>query len=64
MKQFVLDHLANQCGQADRIVSFHREVDEADLLITLTGGKQIGVCVINRAIRLPEIKERYERNTS
>ncbi len=63
MKQFVIDYLANQCGQADRIVGFHRDTDEADLLITLTSGKRIGVCVINRAIRLPEIKERYERNT-
>lgn len=64
MKQFVLDYLSNKCGQADRVVSFEREVDEADLLVTLTGGRQIGICVINRAIRLPEIKERYEWNTS
>ncbi len=64
MKQFVIDYLANQCGQADRVVGFDREVAEADLLITLVSGKRIGICVINRAIRLPEIKERYERNTS
>ncbi len=63
MKQFVLDYLAKQCEQADRVVGFHRDLDEADLLITLISGKQIGVCVINRVIRLPEIKERYEHNT-
>ena len=63
MRQFVLDYLANQCGEASQIAGYRRETDEADLLITLADGKRIGVCVINRAIRLPEIKERYERNT-
>jgi len=63
MKQFVLDYLANQCGSAERVVSFRRETDEVDLLIVLDDGKKVGVFVINRAIRLLEIKERYERNT-
>jgi hypothetical protein len=63
MRQFVLDYLAIECGKARQIVACRRETDEADLLITLADGKRIAVCVINRAIRLPEIKERYERNT-
>ena len=64
MRQFVLDYLAQQCGTATQIAGFRRETEEADLLITLASGKRIAVCVINRAIRLPEIKERYERNTN
>jgi hypothetical protein len=62
MRQFVLDYLAQQCGEATQIATYRRETEEADLLITRTDGKRIGICVINRAIRLPEIKERYERN--
>ena len=63
MRQFVLDYLATECAKVRHIVAFRRETEDADLLITLADGKQIAVCVINRAIRLPEIKERYERNT-
>jgi len=64
MKQFVLDYLANQCGKTEHVAGYRRETDEGDLVITLADGKRVGVCVINRAIRLPEIKERYEQNTS
>ncbi len=63
MRQFVLDYLAMQCGETSQIVGCRRETEEADLLITLDNGKRIGICVINRAIHLPEIKERYERNS-
>jgi len=62
MRQFVLDYLVQQCGEANQIANYRRETEEADLLITRTDGKRIGICVINRAIRLPEIKERYEHN--
>lgn len=34
------------------------------MTISLHDGTKIGVFVINRAIRLPEIKERYEQNTA
>lgn len=64
MRQFVVDHLAQQCAETRHIAQFRREADEGDLLITLANGKRVGVCVINRAIRLPEIKERYERNSA
>jgi hypothetical protein len=63
MRQFVVDYLAQQCKASEVVTSFRRETDEADLLITLADGKRVGICVINRAIRLPEIKERYERNS-
>jgi hypothetical protein len=63
MRQFVLDYLAQQCAQTKQIATYRREADEADLLVTMTDGKRIGICVINRAIRLPEIKECYERNS-
>lgn len=59
-----MDHLAQQCAETRHIAQFRRETDEGDLLITLANGKRVGVCVINRAIRLPEIKERYERNSA
>ncbi len=64
MRQFVVDHLAQQCAETRHIANCRRETDEGDLLITLASGKRVGVCVINRAIRLPEIKERYERNSA
>ena len=64
MRQFVVDHLAQQCAETRHIAQCRRETDEGDLLITLANGKRVGVCVINRAIRLPEIKERYERNSA
>ncbi len=63
MRQFVVDHLAKQCAETRHITNCRRETDEGDLLITLANGKRVGVCVINRAIRLPEIRERYERNS-
>lgn len=63
MRQFVLDYLANESAKARQIVGFRRETGDGDLLITLANGKQIAICVINRAIHLPEIRERYERNT-
>ena len=31
------------------------------MLITRTDGKRIGICVINRAIRLPDMQERMAR---
>ncbi len=63
MKQFVLDHLTTACQQAERISVCQREAPEADLLITLQNGQRVAVCVMNRAIRLPEIRTRYEANT-
>ncbi|MEP7293976.1 MAG: J domain-containing protein, partial [Chloroflexota bacterium] len=64
MRQFVVDYLAQQCKETRQVANCRRETDEGDLLITLASGRRVGVCVINRAIRLPEIKERYERNSS
>jgi hypothetical protein len=64
MRQFVVDYLVQQSAETRHIAQTRRETDEGDLLLTLADGKKIGICVINRAIRLPEIKERYERNTT
>ncbi|MBE2270851.1 MAG: J domain-containing protein [Anaerolinea sp.] len=64
MKQFVLDHLVHECNEADRVVGCSLHNKDADLTIKLKDGKTVGVFVINRAIRLPEIKERYEANTA
>lgn len=63
MKQFVLDFLENECVRGAHISRCLRETHEADLLVELTSGKRVAIYVINRALRLPEIRERYEQNT-
>lgn len=64
MKQFVLEHLAQEATEAEHIRQFDCETTEADMLIDLANGQRIGIYVINRAVRIPEIRERYERNTA
>jgi hypothetical protein len=63
MKQFVLDYLTRECGKTERVVTCARGMKEADMTIDLQAGKRIAVYVINRAIRVPEIRERLEQNT-
>jgi hypothetical protein len=63
MKQFVLDHLTHHLGKSDRIAGMKREHDGHDLLVTLADGTLISLCVINRAVRVMEIREQYERHT-
>ena len=64
MKQFVLDHLATECDRAERVLTHNRTTKEADMTIDLQAGKRVAIYVVNRAIRLPEIRERLEFNTS
>lgn len=64
MKQFVVDHLTAECGKAERIMAYSCSVKDADMLIELEPGKRVAVYVINRAIRVPEIRERLELNTA
>src|SRR5690606_9189206 len=64
MKQFVLDYLATTCDRTERILRHNRNTKEADMTIDLEAGKRVAVYVINRAIRLPEIRERLELNTA
>lgn len=63
MKQFVLDYLAAECCKAPHVAGFTRD-ENGDLLLTLDNGKLIAIYVINRAIRLADIRERYEENTA
>jgi hypothetical protein len=63
MKQFVLDHLSNACSVSQHIVGC-TQTAEADLSIRLDTGKTVAVYVINRAIRIPEIRETFEQNTA
>jgi hypothetical protein len=67
MKQFVIDHLLEQAQASDRfaLVTPHagETGGEADLLLRLKDGKTIALYIINRAIRIPEIRECYARNT-
>jgi hypothetical protein len=64
MKQFVLDYLAHEAKKASRIDSYGFDTPHADMCIELEGGKRIALFVINRAVRIPEIRERFERNTA
>lgn len=64
MKQFVLDYLSQECGKTERVVTCSRGVKDVDMTIDLQAGKRVVVYVINRAIRIPEIRERLEENTS
>jgi DnaJ domain len=62
MKQFVVEYLITETAKSDyvrRCVA----VDDADLRIDLKNGKAVAVYIINRALRLPEIRERYEENS-
>ncbi|MDX2139579.1 MAG: J domain-containing protein [Chloroflexota bacterium] len=62
MKQFVLDYLTNETAKLDGVRAYTPVGHDADLHIKLKNGKQIAVYVINRALRLPEIREKYEAN--
>lgn len=63
MKQFVLDHLAEECRRVDHRLRAPYDANDADLMIELADGKRVAVYIINRAIRIPEIRERFEQNT-
>ncbi|NUQ02413.1 MAG: DnaJ domain-containing protein [Anaerolineae bacterium] len=63
MKQFVLDYLAAQFSLSDRFVCHQRGSGDNDLLITLADHAKIAICIVNRSIRLSEIRQRYEANT-
>lgn len=63
MKQFVLQYMASECARSERIKKFRDDSPHADLRIELDNGKILAIYVINRAIRIPEIKERLEANT-
>ena len=64
MKRFVLDHLGKACQTADQIKACRFDSKTADAVIELSNGRMVAVYVINRAIRIPEIRETCERNTS
>ncbi|NDJ61521.1 MAG: J domain-containing protein [Chloroflexi bacterium] len=64
MKQFVLDHITEQYNQPKQEAKPHFERDEADIYLELAAGKTVAVYIINRAVRVPEIKARYEENTA
>jgi hypothetical protein len=63
MKQFVLEHLMTETAKLDGARAYSPRGHDADLHIQLKNGKQVAVYIINRALRLPEIREKYEDNT-
>jgi len=63
MKQFVIDYMMTECAHSARVKGCRIDTTQADLHIDLNDGKVLAIYVINRAIRLPEIRERLEQNT-
>ncbi|MFN8531453.1 MAG: J domain-containing protein [Anaerolineae bacterium] len=63
MKKFVIDYMIAECGRSARIKGCRIDTAQADLRIDLSDGKSLAIYVINRAIRLPEIRQRLEENT-
>lgn len=64
MKRFVLDHFEKVCQTAERIARCRFDARDADMVIELDNGKSVAVYVVNRAIRIPEIRETFEQNTA
>ena len=64
MKQFVLDHLQNACQTATHVVNCRFSSNGADLYVDIASGQSIAVYIVNRAIRVPEIKETLAANTA
>jgi hypothetical protein len=64
MKQFVLDHLNTEIAKIDGARITNPVNPDGDLYAQLKSGKQVVFYVINRALRLPEIREKYETNTA
>ena len=64
MKQFVLDYLKAEIATIDGARITHPVNPDGDLHVQLKTGKQIVFYVINRALRLTEIREKYEGNTA
>lgn len=63
MRQFVVDYMIAECQRSPRVKGYRVETDDAHLRIDLSDGKSLAIYVINRAIRLPEIRETLEQNT-
>lgn len=63
MKQFVLDYLRRACDTTERITRCQLSVADADLTLDLQSGQTVAIYIVNRAIRIPEIRETYEHNT-
>ncbi len=64
MKQFVLDYLRTEIATIDGARVLNPFSPDGDLHVQLKSGKQVVMYIINRALRLPEIREKYEGNTS
>jgi hypothetical protein len=64
MKQFVLEYLGSEADNVDHIAGYAFETRVGDMRIDLENGREVAVYVINRAVRIPEIRDRYERNTA
>jgi hypothetical protein len=64
MKQFVIEHLTREASQVDGLRARAPHAHDADLHIETKSGHTVAIYVINRALRLPEIREKYEKNSA
>jgi hypothetical protein len=64
MKQFVLDFLKSETTRLDGARAYEPIGHDADLHIQLKGGRQFAFYVMNRAVRLPEIRDAFEHNSA
>lgn len=64
MKRFVLDYLDKACQTADQITDCRFDSSTADAVLHMKSGRTVHVYVINRAIRIPEIIETCQQNTT
>jgi hypothetical protein len=64
MKQFVLDYLTRESSKSGGLRAYKPHSHDSDLYIELKDGRTIAVYVVNYALRLPEIREKCERNSA
>ncbi len=63
MKQFVVHHLARQAERLGQLVVQNPAGSEADLVITLPGGRHIAVYVVNYGLHSADLAEQLTGNT-
>ncbi|HYO89790.1 MAG TPA: J domain-containing protein [Candidatus Limnocylindrales bacterium] len=64
MKQFVVQHLTHQAERLGQTVVYEPAGSAADLLITLPGGQQVAIYVVNYGIRSADLDEQLSTNTA
>ncbi|MFN8379950.1 MAG: J domain-containing protein [Anaerolineae bacterium] len=63
MKQFVLHHLTRQAERLGQPVVSVPPGSAADLVITLPGGQNVAIYIVNYGLRSPDLADQLEGNT-